>query len=70
MTISRFNCQGISNEERVVEFENVLVLDNLGIVRLCEIKRDGEKLIVRPNGNMFYNFRSSACYRMVGFYVD
>jgi exonuclease III len=57
-------------EERMCEFENALEKINWEIVGLSEVRRIGENLIKRKNGNYFYYFGETKGYRGVGFYIN
>ncbi len=44
------NWQGMVGEERLLEFENAVLLNHVGVIVLSEVKRKWERLIVRKNG--------------------
>jgi len=60
----------MAGEERLSELENALKEINWEIVGLSEVRREGERLIRRKNGNYFYYYRVTKGYRGVGFYVS
>ncbi len=70
LLICHFNCQGLASEERLVELETALTERQIDIIGISEIKRKGEQIIQRKNGNMFYYFGSTKGYRGVGFYIN
>ena len=69
MNILHYNCRGLASEERLQEFENALQEIKWDIVGLAEVRREGENLIKRRNGNYFYFYGETKGYRGVGFYV-
>ena len=69
LNILHFNCRGLANEERVQEFENALQSVKWDIIGLSEVRREGENLIRRRNGNFFYYYGETKGYRGIGFYV-
>ena len=70
LKILYFNCQGLANETRLYELENALQSTKYDIIGLSEIKRCGERMIVRNNGNVFYYYGETIGYRGVGFYIS
>lgn len=69
MSILHYNCGGMANEERVEEFENALKDIKWDIIGLAEVRREGESLVKRKNGNYMYYYGETKGYRGVGFYV-
>jgi len=59
----------MAGEERVVEFEHVFENISFDVVGLLEIRREGEHIVRRRNGNVWYYFGQSKGHRGVGFYV-
>jgi len=53
-------------EERITEFENTLKAIKWDIVGVSEVRRKGESLTRRRNGNYFGQTKG---YRGIGFYV-
>ncbi len=39
------------------------------ILGLAEVRKKGEKLIIRKNGNLFYYYRETKGFRGIGFYL-
>lgn len=62
-----FNYQGLANEYRLHEFEKALEKINWDIVCLSETRREGNNLIMRKNGNLFYSYGTSKGHWGVGF---
>ncbi len=56
MEILHFNCRGWNNEERMYEFEKSVEKIKYDIIGLSEIRKLGENLIQRRNGNYFYYY--------------
>ena len=64
-----YNCRGLANEERLCEMENAIEKVRWDIIGLSEVRRKGEGLIKRRNGNYFYYFGETKGYRGIGFYI-
>lgn len=69
MNVHYYNCRGMAGEERVIEFENALQKINWNIVGLSEVRREGENLVRRKNGNYFYYFGETKGQKGIGFYI-
>ncbi len=69
INILHFNCRGLATEERLYQFEKNLENVKWDIVGLGEVRRKGEKLMTRKNGNYWYYFGESKGYRGIGFYI-
>lgn len=69
LKILHFNCRGLTSEERLWEFENELNKIKWEIVGLAEVRKKGEELVKRKNGNYFYYFGETAGQKGVGWYI-
>ena len=69
LQILYYNCRGLANEERLVEFERALEGIKWNIVGLTEVRRVGENLIKRKNGHYLYYFGETKGYRGTWFYI-
>lgn len=69
LEIINFNCQGLASEGRVLELEHAL--DNLkfDILGLSEIRREGESIVKRKNGNILFYYGNTKGHKGVGFYI-
>lgn len=70
LRIIHFNTQDLANEDRLREFEYALKFTKYDIVGLSEIRREGERVVRRYNGNLWFYFGESKGFRGVGFYVN
>ena len=69
MNLHSYNCRGLAGEDRVIELENALQKIKWGIVGLSEVRKEGENLVKRKNGNYFYYFGETKGQKGIGFYV-
>ncbi|MBP1527199.1 MAG: hypothetical protein H9Q66_04685 [Spiroplasma ixodetis] len=60
----------MANEERLYEFEEALRDIKWDIIGLAEVRRKGEGLIRRKNGNYLYYFGETKGYKGIGFYIN
>jgi len=70
LDICHFNCRGLANEPRIYELEQALSKIKFDIVGLSEVRKLGEGLYRRRNGNYFYYYGKTKGYRGVGFYIN
>ncbi len=70
LNILYYNCQGLATEERLYELEKALENVKWDILGISEVRRVGENLIKRTNGNIFYYYGKTKGFRGVGFYVN
>ncbi len=68
--ILTFNCRGLASESRKFEWEQEIKKFKWDVIGLCEIRREGEKLIVDEEGNYFYFKGETKGYRGTGFYIN
>ncbi len=54
LNISHYNCLGSANEDQLYEFERGIQKIKWDIVGLVEVRREGERLQKRKNGNYLY----------------
>ena len=64
-----YNARGLANKQRLIEFELVLQKVRWDIVGLSEVRRKGNELICRKNGNYFYFHGETKGYKGVRFYI-
>ena len=69
LQVLALNCRGSTGEEKLVEMEYILNELKWDIICLSEVRRYGENLIRRKNGNWFYYIGETRGYRGVGFYI-
>jgi len=69
INLCHLNCRGLANEPRLQELEHALTKINYDILGLSEVRKMGEGLIKRSNGNYFYYYGTTKGYRGVGFYI-
>jgi len=70
LKIGHFNCQGLVGEGRLIELENTFKNGEIGTLGLSEIRREGEQLLKRHDGNVFYYYGHTKGFRGVGFYIN
>ena len=56
LDVLHYNCRSLASEVRMNEIEEALKEIKWDIVGLSEIRRDGERIYKRKNGNYFYFF--------------
>ena len=64
-----YNARGLANEERLLEFEESLKKVRWDILGIAEVRRAGNELIHRKNGDYLYFYGETKGYRSVGFLV-
>ena len=69
LKIATINTRGLATEERMVELEMALEERNEDIIGLSEIRKIGEQIITRENGNLFYYLGENKGRNGVGFMV-
>lgn len=69
MNIHYYNCRGMAGEDRLIEFENALQKIKWDVVGLSEVRREGENLVRRKNGNYFHYFGETKGQKGIGFYI-
>lgn len=65
-----YNCRGLASEERIYELEKATENIKWDVLGLAEVRRTGEQLIKRTNGNLLYYYGTTKGYRGVGFYIN
>ena len=67
--IVHYNCRGMTWGDRIYELERAVSKIDWDIIRLSEIRREGEKLVRRKNGNYWYYCGERKGYRGVRLYI-
>ncbi len=68
LRVLHYNCRGLTNEERMTEFETALDKIKWDVVGTSEIRKQGEGLLRRNNGNHFYYFGETKGSRGGGYH--
>ncbi len=63
LNILHLNCQGLAGEDRLSELENACRNIKFDVIGMSEVKRRGEALIQRENGNLFFYFEDTPGFR-------
>lgn len=69
ITIATLNVRTLRTEEREVELENALEHVNYDILGLSEVRRTGEAIIEKRNGDIFYYKGTTLGQKRVGFII-
>jgi len=69
LQVLHFNCRGLADKARMYEFEKAVKNIKWDVIGISEIRREGEKLERKVNGNLFYYYGETRGYRGTGFYI-
>jgi len=69
LDVLHYNYRSLASEVRMNEIEVVLKEVKWDIVGLSEIRREGERIYKKKNGNYFYFFGETVGQKGVGFYI-
>ena len=70
LVIATLNCRTLKTQEREEELEKALIGINYDVIGLCEIRRQGEAIIEKENGNLITYIGNTKGQRGTGFLIN